>query len=340
MKNNHENPMEDRDDIASLVRLAGKRKAVPRERAARVRVAAREVWQREVTRRSRRRYVWAAAGLAASVLLLIAVRILSVGTGSSVVPGTRILVEALAGPVWSQVTDGDHSHEPRALEVGDSVNAGTDLVTGEGSLAAIRLASGHSVRLDTGTTIRMLDEGSLELDRGAIYVDSGFEAGSHDPLDVHTPLGVIEEIGTQFEVRLDDSAVRVRLREGAVVVHHDNRTDEVRVGTELELNVDGSVTRREISTHHTGWQWMLGITPMPDLEGRTVRAFLDWVARERGWTLTFVDDDVARFADEVVVSGTTSRLTLDEALDAVLATSRMTYHAEHGVLMIGAATEQ
>ena len=50
-------------------------------------------------------------------------------------------------------------------------------------------------------------------------------------LDVQMPeldgFGVIEEVGTQFEVRLEDRSVRVRLREGAVVVHHDGRSDEV-----------------------------------------------------------------------------------------------------------------
>ena len=38
MNDNRQPPMEDRDDVASLLRLAGKRHAVPRERAERVRL--------------------------------------------------------------------------------------------------------------------------------------------------------------------------------------------------------------------------------------------------------------------------------------------------------------
>jgi hypothetical protein len=78
---------------------------------------------------------------------------------------------------------------------------------------------------------------------------------------------------------------------------------------------------------------------MLDLEGRSAREFLDWVARERGWGLSFSDETVARSAEEIVLGGTVERLTLDEALDAVLPTCRMTYRVEAGVLWIAASPE-
>ena len=73
---------------------------------------------------------------------------------------------------------------------------------------------------------------------------------------------------------------------------------------------------------------------MLDLQGRTAREFLDWVARERGWTLVFADAEVARSAEEIVLGGTVEALTLDQALDAVLPTCRMVYEVMDGVLRV------
>jgi hypothetical protein len=76
------------------------------------------------------------------------------------------------------------------------------------------------------------------------------------------------------------------------------------------------------------------VTPTFDLEGLTARAFLDRVARERGWTLTFADAELARSAEEIVLAGTVERLTLEQSLDAVLPTCRMTHRLDDGVLRI------
>ena len=334
MNEDHEHPTGDRDDVAKLVRLAGKRRSVPRERAERVRAAAQAQWQEEVRRRSRRRYAWTAAALATAASLVLALTLTFLPPGSDVPTGSHatILVEALAGSAWSRF----NAEENRSLEVGDPLRPGSELATAEESRAAIRLASGHSVRLDASTRIRLREDGSLAVDRGAVYVDSGLDATTIDALDVHTPLGVVEEIGTQFEVRLENDSLRVRLREGTVVVHQDDRDHELQVGTELELSPDGSVTRRALPTHGSEWEWFVDITPMLDLEGRTAMEFLDWVARERGWTLAFADDSVARFAGEIVLGGALERLTLEEALDAVLPTCQMTYQVRNGVLVVAA----
>ena len=58
------------------------------------------------------------------------------------------------------------------------------------------------------------------------------------------------------------------------------------------LDRDGSIVQRPIPTHGADWDWILGITPMPDLEGWSAIHFLEWVARERGWTLVELSHDV------------------------------------------------
>lgn len=332
MKRDHVDPLNDCDDVATLVRLGGKRRAVPRDCAERVKAAARARWRQETLRRSRKRIGWAAAGMATAASLLLAVGfwVVSSRTGFPTRTEAAVRVEALSGPAWSE------SPERRALVLGEDVDAASELVTDEDSRVAIRLASGHSVRLDSSTRIRLLDRGALALDRGSIYVDSDFEAETVGSLVVRTPYGAIEELGTQFEVRLEDDAVRVRLREGAVVVHGSDRDHGVQAGEELTVNRDGSIVRRAISTHASEWGWIVDVTPMLDLEGRSARSFVEWVARERGWTLAFTDEAVARSADEIVLGGTVEKLTLEEALDAVLPTCGLNHRVDGGILVIAA----
>jgi len=341
MNDHRQPPTEDRDDVATLLRLAGKRPAVPPERAERVRAAAHAQWSREVRRRSRRRYLYGAAGLAAAASLILAITlwVLPYPTGGPTGSDQAIRVEVLTGPAWSRVLADRPNAAPTELRIGGEVPVGSELVTAGDGRAAIRLASGHSVRLDTATKIRLLEGGSFALDQGAIYIDSGSDAAVPGSFEVQTPLGPIQEIGTQFEVRLQDGAVRLRLREGAVVMRHHLMADTVQAGAELLVNPDGSATRRAIPTHGPEWAWIAGITPMPDLEGLTARAFLDWIARERGLRLAFADEAVARAAGETVLGGTVKGLTPGEALDAVLPTCRMTHQVEEGVLLVAAATE-
>lgn len=324
-------------DVATLLRLAGRRPPVPAERLERAKAVAHTTWRREVRNRSWKRYLWTAGAFAAAASFALAM-IFGVGDSKPVPPpGAHfpITVESLTGPVWLR----DGTQDLRALNIDDDIPPGCELITADAGRLAIRLTSGHSIRLDRSTQVRLLDPGSLALDRGAIYVDSASDIANSSSLIVQTRFGVVQEIGTQFEVRLERDAIRVRLREGRVVLKHDAQTHEVGVGRELELRPNGSTTSREVSTYGAEWEWVAGITPMLDLESRTARTFLDWVARERGWRLVFSDETVARSAEEVVLVGNIDRMTLDQALDAVLPSCRMAYRVAGGVLMVDALPE-
>lgn len=322
-------PPDNGDDVATLVRIAGPRPAVPAERSERVRAAARLSWQQAVQRHSRSRRVrtFVILATAASVALLITVGTLRFRSGAPAAEAA-IRVESLHGTVWVNA---------RPLAAGEGVAMGSELSTGEAGLVAIRLPSGHSVRLAGATRLRLVGPAALALDRGTVYVDSGERRDVS--LTLHTPVGDVEEIGTQFELRFDAESLRVRVREGSVLLHHEDQVHEIKLGTELVMDVQGKSTAREIPAHGPEWEWISGVTPMLDLEGRSARAFLDWVARERGFRLRFSDEALTRAADEIVLGGSIEGLTLDEALEAVLPTCRMVHRVEDGDLVIEAVPE-
>ncbi|MDH3627326.1 MAG: FecR family protein [Acidobacteriota bacterium] len=322
MTKDHQDHRTERDDVATLLRVAGKRPPVPQDRADRVRAAGRERWDIVVGRRKQRRFRVAVGMLAtaASIAVIATVWLVDFGTGT--LPGDDRVA-------WVEERVGSTSAEPNS-----ALAAGGVLSTGKNGRLALRFASGHSVRVDYSSTVRLLDERTLVLERGALYVDSGSYSNEGSKLEIRTPLGSIHETGTQYEVRLDDESTRVRLREGSVVVRHDGQSHEVSAGDELLIGADGSAMWTPLSIHGGSWSWLIDVTPMPDFDGENAHKFLEWVARERGWQLVFASEAVADASETTILGGTFGDLTLPQALDAVLPTCRMTYDVRDGILLI------
>ena len=321
-----------RDEVGELIRLAGRRPAVPPEAAARVRAAVHGHWRGMVRRRARTRAFWA-AGLAAAAALALVLG-WRVERREPVGAGGEMRVEALAGPAW--IREGRLPWAGRrALAAGAVIPGGAEVGTGEGGRVALRLGSGHSVRLDAGSRVRIPGGSALALERGAVYVDSGSPAGAAEPLRLRTPLGEVTETGTQYEVRVGEDAVRIRVREGEVVLAAEGKKHRVESGTELEADGRGGLRRRQIPRSGAEWGWVVdGIALLPEIDGRTARALLDQVAREGGWTLRFTDEETARLAGETTLRGSVAGMTLEQALDAVLPTCGLVHRIEDGDLVV------
>lgn len=335
MSENHTGSGDEQDDVARLLRLAGKRSAVAVERIRRARAAARECWREEVRRRSSRRIVWAFAGtaLVATVILLSFLRV----GGDAPVRRAAIetaLVERLVGGATSHLPDAGGGNAPRRLTTGDSVSLGSLVSTDAEGRLALRLPTGHSLRMDASSEVRLRADGAVTLERGALYVDSRFEGGVRDRLEIHTAFGLIREIGTRYELRLENGVLFVRLREGKVSVRRQGAAYTVIAGSELALDSSGPIHRRAIDAHGDIWDWVAEATPLLELEGRTARAVLDWIARERGWTLSFADEAALRRAEEAVLGGGLGVSALDEALEVVLPTCRLAYDLRDGTLVV------
>ena len=73
---------------------------------------------------------------------------------------------------------------------------------------------------------------------------------------------------------------------------------------------------------------------MMELGGRSLQEFLDWMARERGLQLRFASPEVAASAPGIVLNGSIDGMTLDEALESVLPTCRMSHRIEGDALLI------
>jgi ferric-dicitrate binding protein FerR (iron transport regulator) len=325
---------DDNDSVGRLLRTVGPREAVPFDRMRRVRAAAHSAWRRETRARTRRimfRWTLAATGVAA--ILIIGFRLTE--SGGSRAPREPLVlasVETLNGAV-RLIPSTAGPEEPRLLQRGNTVGLGEGVDSTSGGAAALGLPGGVIVRIDRGTRLRLLSKTAVALDEGAIYVDSSRAPGGGQ-LEVRTPVGMARDIGTRFEVRFSRSTLRVRVRDGLVTLSQGRASHDAVAGEELTLEGDGRLARRTVPVSGTDWDWIDALSPSFDLEGRSLREFLDWIARENGWRLEFDDPAVEEQSRTTTLHGSIQGLTPDEALSAVLPTVGVEHSLQEGVLRI------
>jgi len=317
------------DPVARLLRLAGPRPAPPAELAARVRASVHAEWRRSLRRRSAAPWAFGLA-LAASILLALSVSRRHPAAIPEA-PRSVALLERIAGSptgVWL-LPDGSARQPARP---GASVPLGVAVETGSDTRVALRLTDGPSVRVDSGSRLRMVDPATLELSHGALYVDSDPDHHAA-PLVVRTPQGIARERGTQFEVRVLGPAMRVRVREGQVQLEAGGRSEQAEAGEELRTE-GASLTRGRVPGAGREWSWVLEVAPPFGLEGRTLAELLRWACRENGWRLRYADSPSETAAGDVVLHGSVEGLSPQEALAAVLPTVGYAEHRDGDILVL------
>ncbi len=289
------------DTDSLLLRLAGRRPRLPESAVAPLREAAREVFRRQARKASvRRRLGWAAlgTGLAAAVLLLVL--------------GPLVRRDPSPGLPIAQI-------ERRTGEVTVSGSGallpGTVVTTAAGGRVAVRLPAGASVRIDGDSSVRFDSGRTLTLERGALYADAGPPGIPHEGIEIATPFGAVQDIGTQFEVRLLPEGLRVRVREGKVRIGAE-RLREAEAGSELLVHADGSSEVADVPVYGPGWDWVQRTAPPFIIENASLADFLNWVSRETGlrWHLNDPHGD----PEKVILHGSIEGLTAEEALSVVL----------------------
>lgn len=300
------------DDVAPLLRVAGRRPRLPEAEVAPLRAAAREVFRRQARRTARRRHLgWTVgAGLAASLLVAVGLTLREPAGPSSFAP--IAMFEMRIGEV--SVTDG--AGKPSASR---SLPAGSVISTGDNGRAAMRLPAGASVRIDVGSAVRFDSSRLVTLERGAVYVDSGAAAAPAKGIEIATAFGSVRDVGTQFEARLLPGGLRVRVREGRVLVGRGGgEIQQARAGGELVLRPDGSFQIAEIPVYGTGWDWVQRAAPALAIEGASLADFLAWVSRETGLRWRLAEPGTGRPPEEIILHGSIEGLTAEEALAVVL----------------------
>ena len=313
----------DQLDLEQLIRAAGSRPAPGADRAARVRAAVEHEWRAQARARRLRRLLRLSGGgaamLAAAATVFLAMRERSTVAPPAPAPARLPIarVAAAHGAVTMEIAGG----RAAVAAVGRTIPAGSNIRTNGTSRATVALIAGGELRIDVDTVATLVDARTIQLDRGAIYLDSG--ASTPGSVTVRTASGTVRDIGTRFEVRAGDRDRRVTLsikvRDGAVQLERAGRIDRAPKGTELLARADGTVSTRSVDPFAADWAWTTAAAPPFVVENATLEAFLQWAAREGGWTIEW-SDALRQRARTTILHGTIDGMTPAVALEEVLPT--------------------
>jgi len=273
--------------LSELLKLAGRRAVPDEQHQARARAAAQAEWKRLARRRRWSRALWAPSIAAAVVTAVLAPAWFSShpaqNAGHAQAVGMTDIEVATLQMVTGAITVTHRNAEAtRPTGAGLPLRTGDRVETTADSRAMFVLSGGTIVKVDLNTRVS-LDRGVLTLDRGALYLDADPQANDRDVV-VQTPLATVRHLGTQFEVRFDSSAVVVRVREGEVAMDAGGtKWPPLSAGWAMGLKADLRPERDQIATYGPEWNWVAELPRPFTLEGSTLRAFLDWVSREKGW---------------------------------------------------------
>jgi len=309
--------------VRKLLEDAGPRPALPEEDLGAIRESARGEWRRRYgatpeRKGPRRSWLPLAAALLAGVVGLVW---WTRSRPPAVAPTVASVERVSGGAQW---------------KVGSQLAAGSMLATdGEtpGRLT-LRMLGGPSVRLDVATQVRLASATMVEVIRGAVYVDTGAAPGRAEEIAVRAGVGLFHPAGTQFQVRVEERATTLRVREGRVAMDRRDGSVVAGAGEELIVSGDGGVVRRPVAISGPEWDWVGETAPMLAIEGVKVREFLSWIGRETGLRIEFADGEAATVADSCVLHGSIEHLTLADAPRVVLSSCGLGHRVSDGVLVV------
>lgn len=294
---------------------------------ARIHAAVAAEWRHESSsRQPRYRWVAMAAGLVAAAvvgafLLRIFLKTPTLGIVARVDKGALV---SLHGVLPDQ-----------RLEVHAALRVGNVLVASEPVL--VQLQQGGTLRIGGGSRLEVRAVDEVSLDKGEVYMDFPSDPHRASTFVVRTPLGLVEHVGTQFDIALTNE-LRIRVREGSVRLRRGSQTETAGAGTELVVPRVGQTSERAIPTDGPEWSWVEALEPDFPIEDRKLSDFLQWAARESGRQVSFLDEHAREVAERTRLHGSIHGLSVTQALEAVFATTSLRYNFEQGRIEVSSGS--
>ena len=326
--NSQDNREAEDQDVARLLRAAGRRPELPE--------ALKESWEAQfrnelaaVTHERRRDRLRLLGGLCAG-LAVVAVAI-GLLLGQPTGPELIIRVANVAGGTLEQR---DGTRLP--LRAGHFLLEGSAVSTGPDGHIGISYRD-YDLRLNSATEVAFAD-GRVELRGGEIYASSAAAAVTDDPLVIATPHGIIRDIGTQFVVALEGDRTVATVREGTIVLEQGEEEYLAQAQPErasrISTGADRRLSRESVPATGDDWRWIYRSSPAFKLDGSTAYEFLDWSVRESGLRLVF-DSEAAEIRARVnQLHGDLPDLDPERAVAPVLAATDLVARREGNTLRV------
>jgi ferric-dicitrate binding protein FerR (iron transport regulator) len=142
---------------------------------------------------------------------------------------------------------------------------------------------------------------------------------------IHTAIGSVTDVGTQFAVGVTDDRLDVAVREGRVDVSRSADEFVAVAGERLRLGHGEQAIVDALAPNDAFWNWTTALAPVFDIENKSLLEFLRWVARETGRELVFEDNELRMSAMRTDLHGSVADFEPLEAVESVLATTNFRY---------------
>lgn len=220
------------------------------------------------------------------------------------------------------------------------VLSGQTIVTGKQAGMALAWGDRGSLRMDENTRVEFTAENSVFLKSGRIYFDSepsqltsNVTAGRTQQFVVSTDFGEVAHIGTQFMTGVESDELTVSVREGQVAIDGEYHSRIATSGQQLTFSGRQKPSVLSISRSGSHWDWVSRMSPVTDVDGKTLHEYLLWASRELGLEIKWLGEaeDVARKA---ILRGTIDKEPA-EAMKLRIASAALSWRIDEGVITVG-----
>jgi hypothetical protein len=331
-KNNGQTDQKE-DLLMTLVSSANARESAPAQTKDRIKHQVKVHWKNNINQRKQRRR-WLVCGSFATAMSLLLVVLFSDSVLHTSSPANFVYLENSQGQVKTN---------PIVIQTGstDSVDngsrelvGGTVIETLEDGYATLTMTTGANLRIGHNTQLVIDDYNQFTLKFGRVYFDSGSDNLTRTSISISTHHGIIQNIGTQFEVVTNQDKIQVSVREGLVHINSDIGKSVLPKGLQITRQTGLGDITKQITAHDPMWNWVNNLSPHFDLEGKSMHQFLVWIAREHGLTLSFKDTRTERLSTVIMLHGDIKDLTLEQTLSSVLLTTELRYMVDDNQLKV------
>lgn len=340
MTMDHQTP--GKDPVAQLIQAAGEEEHIDNDIQKRVYVQVQQQWRRTCSdnfspHKSRIGW-WFSIPITAVVLLSMFFLINPNDSQTVAINSNQIVasVEVLKGSASIVNAKAYNGESGKLVEKGGLIYGGQTITTSANSGLGLTIGQSHSLRLDQSTLLLVQDTNNFILKKGAVYFDSG-KKNTNSYITVHTDRGRFTDIGTQFELRLINEDVRLRVREGEVAFKAKGllgKRIQVTELKEVRMTPSAEPVFSDISANGATWQWAQTLANDFKLEDSDLDEFLRWLARENGWQLRYSDNRIALKAASIKLKGSVAGIYGEQALAAVCATTSLTCRLDKGTILV------
>jgi ferric-dicitrate binding protein FerR (iron transport regulator) len=280
------------DAVESLLGLASPRPSPPAEDEHAIRHAVHTEWRSVVGKRQSSRRYWY-AGLAAMLVVAVSLLTQLPGENPPVVDVAR--VSRQLGDVYLL---GEGSKLIAAPEL-DTVRQGQVLQTGTAAGLNLEWGTSGSLRMDEETRVRLVSENAVFLERGRLYFDAPPKSPA-PALRIEAAAGTVRHIGTQYIAEARGDKLVVSVREGQVRIDGLRHSVQAGEGKRVALRGLAEPVVTDVRTYGRLWEWSEALAGHVDMDGASIAEFLDWVARETGYRVRYVDERAREAATETL----------------------------------------